>query len=542
MKSITCTTLNLAKEANYSFLINYLGGEERVKQYKEVYTCINKIREYNKQGEEPDRTLLEQNEDTAELVNAIYFPGIHYERETGRLTVYYAVSLTQIPQSLFMAFRIYDGQGIVLAEKEIDKSEQKQFYTDRVSILRPEFVGQETLTIEFIVMAIYEEKPLSVTVLSSTIDGSFTKSSHTNTPFISRALVKAPKKNWDLPDEKLPDGTVQNIRAFYNCYPFRTQERDVDYVYDNAYDVKTGIISVKLEGAGSIGLSEKCKKEHIVAEPDFAIMDFGCGAVKYKSEDFGAEIRNGNLHWLFRSNWGTFVDTSCCLANTVANLTYTISLCEDGKAYSDSLFLSSLLQRDIGYNCRRLRKLQVIMGCVAEGTRIMLADGGQKKIEEIQIGEKVRAGVNGENGIVENVWCGNEQEIYCLETADRHMLYLTGQHSVYTDAGVQKAEKLKQGIGILMEDGSYNKLVSSSHYEKQVRVYNLDIELRSGQHGCMVCEGMMLTDNDYSEEGKTSEMPADNSNQRLISELKMLLKEKSSTRQETGNDSRGRLW
>lgn len=126
-----------------------------------------------------------------------------------------------------------------------------------------------------------------------------------------------------------------------------------------------------------------------------------------------------------------------------------------------------------------------------------MADGSLRATENIEIGDKVRGSAGNVIGNVVNTWKGTEEDMYCIETVNGHRLLLTGSHYVLTDCGMITAAGMNLGNKIAMSDGSFQPLAALYTIQEKQEVYNLSIRLSNGEYGCMICEGIILADNDY---------------------------------------------
>lgn len=125
-------------------------------------------------------------------------------------------------------------------------------------------------------------------------------------------------------------------------------------------------------------------------------------------------------------------------------------------------------------NLRKVRKIHITWGCLAAGTEIRMASGGQKKIEAIQVGDVVRT----KDGIsrVCNKVRGYETHTIHLETEKNPALFLTEKHPIATDRGIIYAEDLTPGDRILGEDGAYQKITYLDIELYNGSVYSLELQ------------------------------------------------------------------
>lgn len=126
--------------------------------------------------------------------------------------------------------------------------------------------------------------------------------------------------------------------------------------------------------------------------------------------------------------------------------------------------------------------------CLEENTGILMADGTQRSIREIRIGDMVMCD-SGEPKIVRNIWQGTEEHMMCIEVRNGSKIILTDNHPIKTAAGIKRADAIDENDEIVMVYGEKHKISSISCIEYRNRVYNLDI---SGNF--MIAEGIVVGD------------------------------------------------
>lgn len=115
-------------------------------------------------------------------------------------------------------------------------------------------------------------------------------------------------------------------------------------------------------------------------------------------------------------------------------------------------------------------------GCLDEDTMIAMADGTQKKICEIVIGERIAAADGSSRGVA-NIWKGTEKEsCYKITTANGQCIIATGNHPFPTADGWKNACDLKKGDQMLAADGEVRLVADVNNTNKMHEVYNLELE------------------------------------------------------------------
>lgn len=150
--------------------------------------------------------------------------------------------------------------------------------------------------------------------------------------------------------------------------------------------------------------------------------------------------------------------------------------------------------------------LRIYWGCLYIGTKITMADGSRKKIEELQIGEMVR-GRKGGLRIKEIVEGREPRGVLLVETEGRRV-YVSENHPMVTDQGVLLASQLLEhpGICLYTEDGDTERLEDVNRYVFQDdRVYSLVLEAKDGaplppEEHVFYANGLLTGDNDLQKD------------------------------------------
>lgn len=120
--------------------------------------------------------------------------------------------------------------------------------------------------------------------------------------------------------------------------------------------------------------------------------------------------------------------------------------------------------------------MQFRWSCLAEGSKIVMADGTQKPIEAVEIGELVRSGSPGQSLSVVDVTRGMESApIVELESADGGSLLVTQGHPFFDGDGKPlRADELQVGSVIKTSKGT-TKITKLNRKPYAGKVYNLKL-------------------------------------------------------------------
>ena len=123
--------------------------------------------------------------------------------------------------------------------------------------------------------------------------------------------------------------------------------------------------------------------------------------------------------------------------------------------------------------------------CLAEGTKIKMADGTIKNIENVKVGEKVLAYDIGQKKLTEqmvlktSIHPDYKDGYYLIETESGHQLKATGNHPLYVGDSYVLTEDLKPlDILYVLKDGNIvpTRIKSISFISEPMSVYNFEIE------------------------------------------------------------------
>lgn len=139
--------------------------------------------------------------------------------------------------------------------------------------------------------------------------------------------------------------------------------------------------------------------------------------------------------------------------------------------------------------------------CVAEGSKILLADDKTKNIEDIKGGEQVRIGHYGEVfTVVDTFGTNKEAEVLHLTTEDNHELLITHMHPVLTTEGLVAARDLVKGDLLLTDKGrSAVKTIKTRKYSGMVYCLGVgpseSISCATDEITCYFANGILIGDN-----------------------------------------------
>ncbi|MDR7666094.1 Hint domain-containing protein [Methanosarcina sp. Z-7115] len=126
-------------------------------------------------------------------------------------------------------------------------------------------------------------------------------------------------------------------------------------------------------------------------------------------------------------------------------------------------------------NTLKIPSMEIVYGCMAEGTLVRMADNSLKTIETIVVGEEIVSDAKGSCLTVENTVIGVEDKpMFHIEDNKGNSLFLTEGHPVITGKGVRLARELIKGDKLLTESGA-SEIISIQEEMYAGKVWNLHL-------------------------------------------------------------------
>lgn len=122
-------------------------------------------------------------------------------------------------------------------------------------------------------------------------------------------------------------------------------------------------------------------------------------------------------------------------------------------------------------------------GCFAEGTKILMADGTQKSIQDIRKGDMVYNPATKKPSKVHKTIVGEETKPMFNISFDSDSVKATGNHPFITKNGIKTAEQLVVGDLVADKDFKYNPIIKieTSPSPKGTLVWNLLVNQADGE-------------------------------------------------------------
>lgn len=128
-------------------------------------------------------------------------------------------------------------------------------------------------------------------------------------------------------------------------------------------------------------------------------------------------------------------------------------------------------------------------GCVAKTTLIRMADGSEKQVQDIRVGDRV-VDEQFNHVTVITIYSGVEEYIHCIRFIEGNILRATTMHPVFTEIDLKPIKDLKIGEIVKTSDGT--QVIQSIDEEKyKDMVYNFELD---GESHLMICDGIIVGD------------------------------------------------
>jgi hypothetical protein len=284
------------------------------------------------------------------------------------------------------------------------------------------------------------------------------------------------------------------------CYGRTPSKSEVaDYVYPE--QIKAGKQELYIPWKGTVFFKNASTAEFRAIDiRTFTLkIDCGHGSAAYTVdgraesivEKFSAlytSIGKG-FQYALADDWLDSVPTARSSLADIVNITFAVNYTlSDGSSHT--MQISSYADESDDPSLKQISTLRLLWGCLAEGTLILMADGGEKRVEDMRIGDKVIVDHSGQTACVINTWKGAEKEIIQINAAGV-AFECSNAHPIRTVDGMKRAYKVSCGDYLVGPHGEHIKVTSVEHVNEERRMYNVDLD----NFGTLFANGFMIGDN-----------------------------------------------
>lgn len=280
---------------------------------------------------------------------------------------------------------------------------------------------------------------------------------------------------------------------------------------DPSYDYKypeppvNNKINIKLPFEGSIELAGMFQIQSVDRiNLQLKLNHKNQGSTKYNKQDFGRmhwEIindpnfaNNSILKWNFDQDWKDVFDLHDLSVSTIseikAEIPIIVKLYGEGTPFTVSVVVTSDYEGEPqDKSIKKIKKLEIVWGCMSKDTLVLMSDGCRKSVAEIKIGDKVKS-PDGLYVKVLNIYTGTEETLVSLETESGKRISVTHDHPIATKGGIIAAGRLC-AADLIQTEGGYESVKSLYTIPYNDKVYSLQFETST----LLVCnEGIIAGD------------------------------------------------
>ena len=489
MKNAFDGNVNIGRDDAFEQELACLGGEAKLKlHYPELYRVL--LYSHKKQKESIVNNSipfhLDADENADGLVNAIDISALEYAAETdARMTA--RASMTTMQKSLVligtlrddaeartlasfakMRNNIYKIEGTAICESnEMVKTDSMRFHaTAKVARIILDNDGKP----------FYQTETVKEDAIK-TLGGS--------------PIIKDGIKISDPIPCRHPGNNKTVI--FYN----NRKGDECDYYYANV-PTGSGKIEVHVPFSGEVFFQDGLIAEYVDKNEGFnyyLLPGGGKGGAVYFDTSLWKDIKwekhsENGIKWTFPDAWGRWMNTE--LINADFNVSFFCKMSihvssKNGDSFNVPITINSADPSNGDPSHCEICMIQIEWGCFAKGTRITMADGTLKKIEDISKGEMVKS-KNGTSS-VEEIVTGTEKEMVLIVTETGKRICLTSNHPVLTNRGWKAAITVTAADKLMTIDGE-ERIEELHMQEYNDAVYSLKI----GEDDAIIAEGIYTGD------------------------------------------------
>lgn len=303
------------------------------------------------------------------------------------------------------------------------------------------------------------------------------------------------------------------------CYARTPGGRDVsDYVYPEGrvgYWQKT-----YLDFRGEVVLNQEAGYTFRSVEGVDILLDcVGDGVILYK-----AAIKEGVHYYATEKGfafalptyWKAQISESVMFGNRLyyleAEICFKINESEEEQYVSISS-RDGISLKDTRYST--IKPIRLFWGCLAEGTKVRMADGSERKIEEIKEKDIVRT--PSDQAVVTEVFQGWDSEIYAISAKGCPEILASGAHPFRTENGWKIAREIT-GLDKLMTESGAAEVEHHYLVEQNIKVYNLILD----EDHSFYADGYETGDNEVQGSCQRRKVKKEEVNQDIVRECEKL--------------------
>lgn len=287
---------------------------------------------------------------------------------------------------------------------------------------------------------------------------------------------------------------VKNLTVTHPRHVVSAEDRDIvvsyaresagiDYSYPETR-AESGNEKVFLDMQGEVELADgylfKCFEIPVGA----VLQCDGYGDIFYRHVPGDQELRcaedKKSFSWQLNKDWDNEIRDSVRFGNRVHffdfQLRYRCTETSTGDEEEHVIIVSSKVYPFLvgKKHYRRISRIQLMWGCLAEDVKIVTADRQEKCISTIKVGDRIctRDGV----ATVTDVVCGTEEKLYRIKSENGDEIRASYHHPFLADNGFCEVSEFNSRTVLRMADGTLRKILYCYPEKYGKRVYSLDLD------------------------------------------------------------------
>ena len=193
--------------------------------------------------------------------------------------------------------------------------------------------------------------------------------------------------------------------------------------------------------------------------------------------------------WEFLDDWDDYIPKINISCSNILELDINFGFYLGRSGETTDVRICSDIQPGQEGNHIKIEYINWSWGCLSRNTRIRMADGSEKPIEDIHPGDCIR-GETFASIPVTDVSTKVEDQLILLITESKNELLMTPKHPVKTEQGIRIAENLNVTNRICMENGTYEEIYWLVIERQSTEVYSLVLE----HSDCFIANGILTGD------------------------------------------------
>ncbi len=274
-----------------------------------------------------------------------------------------------------------------------------------------------------------------------------------------------------------PDGAI--------TVAYARSASNVDYCYPETRDAD-GNEKVMLEMEGQVELVDGYHVSRVQdAGAALACQGFGdilyLGSVAYGQSEGGGvvffPVNSGvSIGWKLEHNWNNSIPDSVRFGNRTHDLEFAFSFrCQEDQSLHDVLITSKGSELVLSQpHVEKVSKIHLYWGCLAKGTKVTMADGTTKNIEDLQPGDSLKT-PGGGTATVKELIPGTEQNLYRVHLAHGLEVRASRTHPLGTGSGFTSPIDLNSHSQLMTAQGLSDVLYCFPETYND-KVYGVELE------------------------------------------------------------------